>query len=102
MRTRHAACLVRVCTLLALVLPALPGQVAAAPPRQGPSSSQMVYHELTQRSDGRWQIEALVLSGDGRRAIWAESPRDPSESNRVYALDIDGGQTRQIDAYRPI
>jgi hypothetical protein len=102
MRTRHAACLVRVCTLLAVVLPMLPGQVAAAPPRQEPSSSVMAYHELTQRPAGSLPIDTPVLSGDGRRAIWAESRWTPTQSNQVFALDIKGGQPREIDAYRPI
>ena len=102
MLTRHAACLVRVCTLLALVLLVLPGHVAAAPPTQGTSSHLMIYHELTQRPDESPKIDSLVLSGDGRRAIWAESPMDPKVSNRVFALDVDGGQPRGIDAYAPI
>jgi hypothetical protein len=102
MRTRHAACLVRVCTLLALVLPVLPGHVLAAPPAQGTSSSEMFYHELMQRPEGSPPIQAPILSGDGRRVIWAESPADLKQSNQIFALDVDGGQSREIDAYQPL
>ena len=104
MLTRYAASLLRLCTVLALIFPALPGHVAAAPPRQGLRSPLMVYHELTLRPEGSPGIDVPILSGDGRRAIWAESPRDPSprEENRVFALDLDGGQPAEIDAYQPI
>jgi hypothetical protein len=102
MLTRHAACLVRVCTLLALFLPVLPRHVAAAPPPQGTSSHLMVYHELNKQPPESPMIDAPVLSGDGRRAIWSESLADPKQGNRVFALDVDGGQPQQIDAYQPI
>ena len=101
---RYAASLLRLCTVLALIFPALPGHVAAAPSRQGMRSPLMVYHELILRPEGSRGIDAPILSGDGRRAIWAESPDDPSprEENRVFALDLDGGQPAEIDAYQPI
>jgi hypothetical protein len=64
----------------------------------------MAYHELTLRPEASRGIDAPILSGDGRRAIWAESPGDPSpkEENRIFALDLDGGQPAEIDAYQPI
>jgi hypothetical protein len=101
---RYAASLLRLCTVLALVFPALSGQVAAAPPGQVMSSPLMVYHELTLRPEGSRGIDAPIISGDGRRVIWAESPGDPSprEENRVFALDLEGGQPVEIDAYQPI
>src|ERR671910_1902023 len=104
MRTRAAAHLRRLCAMLVLLVPALPDHVAAAPPRQGAGSSLAVYHELTQRPDGSPGIGSPILSGDGRRAIWTESPQNPSpsEKNRVFALDLDGGQPAEIDAYQPI
>ena len=104
MLTRYVASLLRLSTVLALFFPALPGHVAAAPPRQGLRSPLMVYHELTLRPEGSPGIDVPILSGDGRRAIWAESPRDPSprEENRIFALDLDGGQPAEIDAYQPI
>jgi len=104
MLTRYAASLLRLYTVLALVFPALPDHVAAAPPRQGMRSLLMVYHELTVRPEGSRGIDTPILSGDGRRAIWAESPGDPNprEENRVFALDLDGGQPAEIDAYQPI
>jgi hypothetical protein len=102
MLPRHAARFLRLCAVLTLFPPALLGNVAAAPQRQGAGSALMVYHELTQRLDGSLPIDSPVLSGDGRRAIWSETPADPKQSNRVFALDIDGGQPREIDAYQPL
>jgi len=101
MLTCHAAGLLRLCALLALVLPALPGHVAAAPPTQGMRSPLMHYHELIQRPDGSSSIEDAILSGDGRRAFWLES-RGVPKVNRLFALDIDGGQPNEIDVYQTL
>src|ERR671917_570696 len=104
MLTRYTASLLRLCTVIAIAFPALAGHVAASPPRQGVQTPLMVYHELPLRPEGSRGIETPILSGDGRHAIWAESPGDPSpkEENRVFALDLDGGQPAEIDAYQPI
>ena len=102
MLARHAAGLLRLCALLALILPVVPRHVAAAPPTQAARSPLMVYHELTQRPDGSLPIDAPVLSGDGRRAFWAESPPGSPPVNWVFARDIDGGQPTKIDAYIPL
>ena len=85
MLTRHAAGLLRLCVLLALVLPGLSHPVAAAPLTQGAHGPLTVYHELTQRTDLSTPIDSPVVSGDGRRAFWAESPRGSPHVNWIFA-----------------
>jgi hypothetical protein len=104
MLTRHAALLLRLCTVLALILSVVPLQAAAAPPIQGMSSPLMVYHQLTKRPDGSSQINASILNGDGRRAFWAERKLMPDLKmrNQIFALELDGGQPTEIDAYQSL
>ena len=94
---RHTLILLLLALLVPLLIPPAASPVLA---QTGPPNLQ-VYHQLTSQPD-LLGINSPVLSGDGRRAIWAESRDDPRQPNRVWVMDVDGGQPHEIDAYQPL
>lgn len=63
----------------------------------------LVYHEITawETAPNLYGEEAPILSGDGRTIAFARSPGsgDPANPNRIYAMDADGTNEREVDAY---
>src|SRR5262245_47098272 len=73
------------------------GSAAAAEP-----GGALVYHQISDITAGTGSVGFPVLSGDGATAVLVDAPgtEDPATPNRIFTLDVDGGQPIEVDAYQ--
>jgi Tol biopolymer transport system component len=66
----------------------------------------LVYHEITSLTTDPLRVvglEAPILSADGNRAVFTIAPgsSDPNFPNRIFVINSDGSEQREIDTYTP-
>jgi Tol biopolymer transport system component len=67
----------------------------------------LVYHEITSLTIDPLRVVALeapILSADGNRAVYTIAPgsSDPNFPNRIFVINADGSEQREIDTYTPL
>lgn len=64
----------------------------------------LVYHQLTNLTDSVAGVGQPVLSANGERGVFTDSPArmDPATPNHVYSINADGTGLTEIDTYQPL
>jgi hypothetical protein len=86
--------------LAALVSPLFGTQLADAQSPEG----VLVYHQITNLTDGSGSVGFPVLSADGTRAVFVDAPGtgDAATPNRIFVIGFDGSGQTEVDAYQSL
>jgi hypothetical protein len=95
--------LVLLCSI-AVIGSAFMTSASVARAQEGPSNV-LVYHQLTNRTEGTRSLGTPIISGDGMTAAYAESAAqalDPQHPARIYVIDATKGGTVMYDSYEAL
>jgi hypothetical protein len=77
---------------------------ASSPAEAQPAAGPLVYHQITNLTEGSGFLGYPVLSADGTRAVFSDAPGtgDPETPNRIFTIAPDGSGMTEVDSYVPL